>query len=87
MGVARSQNSQLDFVLERMERLGQKGTVPLALLQYTDNVDWVRTAVLPQLRQILPASEILVLPLSLTSGVHMGPGTWSVAACPQRMES
>lgn len=80
--MTRSQAAQTDFVLGRMAHLAREETVPLALLQYSDNEDWVRQQVLPQLCRALPASEILVLPLSLTSGVHMGPGTWALAACP-----
>jgi len=33
----------------------------------------------PQLQRLFPQAEILLAPLSLTSGVHMGPGTWSLA--------
>lgn len=83
VAMTRSQNAQRDFVLERMAQLARKGPAPLALLQYSDNEDWVRQQVLPQLRTVLAAGEILVVPLSLTSGVHMGPGTWALAACPQ----
>lgn len=82
VAVVRSQDAQKDFVCRQMARLARKTRVSLALLQYSDNQDWVQQEVLPQLRTALPASEILVLPLSLTSGVHMGPGTWALAACP-----
>ncbi|MBN4068877.1 DegV family protein, partial [Desulfotalea psychrophila] len=49
------------------------------LLQYTDNKDWLREVVEPQIRRHVPEAEILLVPLSLTSGVHMGPGAWSIA--------
>ena len=40
---------------------------------------WVTEKVLPRVHTLLPESEILIIPMSLTSGVHMGPGTWSIA--------
>jgi fatty acid-binding protein DegV len=30
-----------------------------------------------------PQAEIFLQPLSLTSGAHMGPGTWGVAFLPE----
>ena len=83
MGVVRSQSGQKDFALERMRTLAKRSRVPLVLLQYSDNEDWLQQEVLPLVQELLPSSEILLLPLSLTSGVHMGPGTWALAACPQ----
>ena len=49
------------------------------LLQYTDNRERVEELVLPWLHAIAPEAEILTVPLSLTSGVHLGPGTRGVA--------
>jgi len=49
------------------------------MLQYSDNEKWVTETVLPEVRQLAPKAEILLVPLSLTSGVHMGPGTWAMA--------
>ncbi len=49
------------------------------LLQYTDNRERVEELVLPWLHAMAPDAEILTVPLSLTSGVHLGPGTWGVA--------
>ncbi len=34
-------------------------------------------------RTLLPGADIMQTPLSLTSGVHMGPGTWSLAFVPE----
>lgn len=82
MGVVRSQAAQVDFALDQMQRLAQNALVPLALLQFSDNEAWLQQEVLPRLHELLPGTEILLLPLSLTSGVHMGPGTWALAACP-----
>jgi len=79
VAVLRNREAQLDFALEKLEQQQDAGTALLVLLQYTDNREWLGTVVEPQVRRQLPEAEILLVPLSLTSGVHMGPGTWSVA--------
>lgn len=78
-GVVRNRNSQLSFALEKLEPYKKESEKLFVLLQYTDNKEWLSTNVEPEVRHLLPCAEILLLPLSLTSGVHMGPGTWSVA--------
>ncbi len=78
-GVVRNRKSQLAFALEKLEPYKKESGKLLVLLQYTDNKEWLSTIVEPDVRRLLPGAEILLLPLSLTSGVHMGPGTWSVA--------
>lgn len=81
MGVVRSAKAQLAFAVARLTELG--GPAPVILLQYADNREWVAGPVLEQLRSLLPEAEILLVPLSLTSGVHMGPGTWALAFAPR----
>ena len=54
-----------------------------SLLEYSDNEVWVREAMAPQIRAILPDSELQVAPLSLSSDMHMKPGTWALALCPR----
>lgn len=82
VGVVRSRTAQLAFALKRLrqEAVGQGDM--LVLLQYSDNRQWVAETVGPQIRSILPGAEVLMVPLSLTSGVHMGPGTWAIAFAP-----
>lgn len=82
LAVLRSQAAQVDFALTQIEQLKRRGAITLALLQFSDNEGWLRQVVLPQVQALLPGSEIQVVPLSLTSGVHMGPGTWALAVCP-----
>jgi len=78
--VVHSRNGQLEFALKKINNSFQRSTAsPLIMLQYTDNEEWVGDAVQSQIRTLLPKAEILLTPLSLTSGVHMGPGTWSIA--------
>ncbi len=79
MGVVRNRESQLDFALKKA---GTEIEIPadaVLLLQYSDNESWVAGVAKPQLQALLPEAEIVLVPLSLTSGVHMGPGTWSLA--------
>jgi uncharacterized protein len=79
MGLVRSRAAQLAFALDKAKAEIATTARAVLLLQYSDNETWVREVAQPQLQSLLPASEILVVPLSLTSGVHMGPGTWSLA--------
>ncbi|MDR2548905.1 MAG: DegV family EDD domain-containing protein [Desulfobulbus sp.] len=79
VGLVRSRAGQLAFALDKAKTKIHAPDRAVLLLQYSDNESWVREAVQPQLRTLLPGAEILTVPLSLTSGVHMGPGTWSLA--------
>jgi hypothetical protein len=77
VGVVRSKEAQLAFALEKLRV--RQGGASVIMLQHTDNEEWLLKTVLPQVQKLLPDAEILLVPLSLTSGVHMGPGTWSLA--------
>lgn len=79
LGITHNSQEQLTFAMEKLRDRYQSTDAPSILLQYSDNVDWVAGTVQPQVRDLLPNAEILLTPLSLTSGVHMGPGTWSIA--------
>jgi EDD domain protein, DegV family len=79
MGLVRSRAAQLTFALDKAREEIDTPAHAVFLLQYSDNETWVREEAQPQLQSLFPGSEILVVPLSLTSGVHMGPGTWSLA--------
>ncbi len=84
-GIVRSRKGQLTFA---MDKLGERFTgsdSPLILLQYSDNEEWVVETAQEEVRGLLPEAEILLTPLSLTSGVHMGPGTWSMAFAPRSL--
>jgi hypothetical protein len=78
----RSRDDQLAFGLKHLENSIDPGAAPLILLQFTDNREWVEGVVASKVRSLLPAARILFRPLSLTSGAHMGPGTWAVAFLP-----
>lgn len=57
----------------------------LIMIEYTDNLAWVMKKVQPEIARRWPEAEILLQPMSLTSGAHMGPGTWAVAFLPERV--
>jgi uncharacterized protein len=78
-GVVRSRAGQLAFAMGRLKERFNRADAPVIMLQYSDNEQWVADTVGGQVRALLPEAEILFVPLSLTSGVHMGPGTWSIA--------
>jgi len=82
VGLVHSDKGQLQFALERLAKRFEPDSSPVILLQYSDNHPWVAGPVQEQIRALLPRAEILLAPLSLTSGVHMGPGTWSLAFAP-----
>lgn len=79
VGVVRNAQAQLDFGLEKLEKYKGNSENLFVLLQYSDNKTWLQKKVESAVRQLLPDAEIKLVPLSLTSGVHMGPGTWSIA--------
>lgn len=79
VGLVRSRKGQLTFALEKLKELFHSSAAPIILLQYSDNESWVTGVVQQSVSSLLPQAEILLAPLSLTSGVHMGPGTWSMA--------
>jgi uncharacterized protein len=79
VGVVRNQAEQLAFALEKLAVELISNGKALILLEYTDNVAWVKETVQPEIARRHPEAEILLHPMSLTSGAHMGPGTWAVA--------
>lgn len=82
MGVVRTQADQAAFAQEKLAGALSPGTPALIMLEYSDNRTWVAESVQPEIARRYPAAEIVLHPLSLTSGAHMGPGTWAVAFLP-----
>jgi hypothetical protein len=78
-GTVRNQGAQLEFALEKLSNDLIPDAGALILLEYSDNRRWVEDTVLREIENRYPSAEIVLQPLSLTSGVHMGPGTWGVA--------
>jgi DegV family protein with EDD domain len=83
VGLVRDRDEQLEFALERLRSHVGQGTSPLILLQYTDNQAWVSDSVKGEIQRQFSLAEIVLQPLSASSGAHMGPGTWAVAFLPE----
>jgi uncharacterized protein len=81
-GTAKNLYEQRAFALDRLAFPGT-GSKPFILLQYTDNRSLVEEFVMPAVTKACPGAEIKLQPLSLTTGVHTGPGTWSMAFLPE----
>ncbi len=87
IGVVHSRKGQLDFAISRLTEQFDRSSTFLIMLQYSDNKQWVADTVAEKVRALLPQAEVLLIPLSLTSGVHMGPGTWSIAFAAAEIDS
>lgn len=83
VGVARNRDGQLEFALERLKRRLGHDSSPLIVLEYSDNQAWVSNTVRKEVQRRYPLADMVLQPLSLTSGVHMGPGTWAMAFLPE----
>jgi len=79
LGMARSARGQLKFACNRMRQTLAPDAPARIWLQYSDNHDWLRQVAAPRIKDAFPMASIQHRPLSLTSGAHMGPGTWAVA--------
>jgi hypothetical protein len=82
VGVVKSRQEQVAFALARLASCLRPDAAVLIMLEYSDNQAWVEQTVQPEIIKRYPRAEILLHPLSLTTGVHTGPGTWAVAFLP-----
>jgi hypothetical protein len=82
VGVVRNREEQLRFALEALERSLQPEVNARIMLEYSDNKSWVEE-VRNDVVKRYPNAQIVLHPLSLTSGAHMGPGTWALAFLPE----
>ena len=87
VGIVRSCESQIKLVLEKLASADKREKISFIMLEYSDNRQWVEETVQREIRRYYPLSEIMIQPLSLTSGVHMGPGTWGIAFLPKSVYS
>ncbi len=85
VGTARNQKGQITFAMEKIQESLDKGSSPFIMLEYSDNAAWVNDVIKKKIENLYPAAEIVLQPLSLTSGVHMGPGTWALAFIPEQV--
>jgi hypothetical protein len=84
MGVVRNRREQLQFALDKLSADLDRNQRAIVMIEYTDNLAWVTQKAQPEIARRWPEAEIILHPMSLTSGAHMGPGTWAVAFFPER---
>jgi DegV family protein with EDD domain len=82
VGTVRNQEDQVKFALTKLDASLKDDSNALIMLEYSDNKNWVNGTVTKKLEELYPDAEIILQPLSLTSGAHMGPGTWGIAFLP-----
>jgi DegV family protein with EDD domain len=82
MGVARSAKEQVKFALRRLEQGLMRDEGATLLLEYTDNRDWLEKEVKAEIEGRFPRVRVIMQVMSMTSAVHMGPGTWGIAFLP-----
>ncbi|MCU0581352.1 MAG: DegV family EDD domain-containing protein [Syntrophales bacterium] len=80
-GLCRNREEQAAFALEALSKSIDPGKKALIMFEYSDDPVWVE-GFADQVKTIYAQARIIVHPLSLTSGAHMGPGTWAVAFLP-----
>ncbi|HQI23733.1 MAG TPA: DegV family protein, partial [Smithella sp.] len=83
VGTAKNQEDQITFALAKLDAAIKDDSRALIMLEYSDNRRFVDGTVRKNIKELYPDAEIILQPLSLTSGAHMGPGTWGVAFLPQ----
>ena len=81
MGVVRNRKDQIKMALEKMAASLAPDSRALVMLEYSDNIVQV-FEFRETLKRLYPRADIVLQPMSLTSGAHMGPGTWGVAFLP-----
>ena len=84
VGVVRNQEEQVRTALEKLAAALSRNSQALIMLEYSDNKIWVENVMQQIIAERYPKAEIILHPLSLTSGAHMGPGTWAVAFLPEQ---
>jgi DegV family protein with EDD domain len=87
VGMVRNQEDQVKMALTKLDASLTHDSRALIMLEYSDNKNWVNSTVKKMLAKRYPNAEIILQPLSLTSGAHMGPGTWGIAFLPDGMTS
>jgi DegV family protein with EDD domain len=78
MGVVRNRAEQIKMAHDRLAAVLTPDDAALIMLEYSDNRDLV-AGLQEKIGRLYPRADIVLQPLSLTSGAHMGPGTWGVA--------
>ena len=83
VGVVRNKDQQINFALEKLKEALKETQCPLIMLQYTDNRRLVENEFKVVIEKAFPQAEVFLQPLSLTTGIHCGPGAWAMAFLPE----
>lgn len=83
VGTARNQEDQIKFALAKLTASLNNDSKAFIMLEYSDNKNWVNGTLRKMVAKLYRQAEIIVQPLSLTAGAHMGPGTWAIAFLPE----
>jgi DegV family protein with EDD domain len=83
VGTAKNLGEQVSFALAMLGNDVRPDSSAFIMLQFTDNRMLVENSVMPEIKKRFPRADIKMQPLSLTTGVHAGPGTWSIAYIPE----
>ena len=83
VGMVRNQEDQVKMALAKLTASLKNDSYALIMLEYSDNKNWVNGTLKKTLAGRYPQAEIILQPLTLTSGAHMGPGTWGIAFLPE----
>jgi len=78
VGLVRNRSEQIDLAIEKMGASLNRDSRALIMLEYSDNAGQV-AEFREKVQNLYPLAAVILQPLSLTSGAHMGPGTWGVA--------
>jgi len=78
VAVVRNRKDQISLAEEKLAAVLSPESRALIMLEYSDNASQV-SEFRDKVRGLYPKAVIIMQPLSLTSGAHMGPGTWGVA--------
>jgi uncharacterized protein len=78
VGMVRNRRDQKAFAFNKLACALKPDSSAVIWLEYTDNSEWVE-GFREEVKRKYPEAEVVVKPLSLTTGVHTGPGTWAIA--------
>ena len=83
VGVVSNTDEQVKMAMEKLAASLKKDSSAFIMLEYSDNFAWVESTAKKMIEELYPQAEIVLQPLSLTSGAHYGPGTWALAFLPE----
>ncbi|MGD0275395.1 MAG: DegV family protein [Syntrophales bacterium] len=78
IGVLRNRRDQMAFAMKKLSKSLTLDSRSAIWLEYSDNGDWVAEEIIEQIRKQYPLADLAMKPISLTTGVHVGPGTWAI---------